>query len=433
VRLSGPAAWSVAASVAHLPTPAVGPIDTTLLDPALPATVLLFAAPRSFTGEDVAELHVPGSPVLLQMILEQARRAGATAAEPGEFTARAFFNRKLDLTEAEGIAATIHAADAQSLRAAGTLRSGHLHQRIDVFATEIVALLAAIEAGIDFSDEADVTFISPAAAHRRLAGLAAQVHQLRRSALRIDGDTALPKAVLVGLPNVGKSALLNALTGQPRAIISSTAGTTRDRLSAILKTPAGAVELIDLPGAENVANELTAAMMDIRTQAINDADVVIHVIGPDGSLRTALEELVANQSSNEPPFLVVQNKCDLVPARERDPSAWNAFPPRGCVSALTGEGLPELCNAIIRVSQASPIGSAGRVALNLRHRTILQSVAEHLDAAAEISVNPAALTTSPELLAADLRAALDHLGQITGLVSPDDILGHIFSQFCIGK
>jgi len=468
VRLSGPEAWPLAAGLLE-PTLdsatlrlAVPQCQTVMLvNPPVPALLVLFAAPKSFTGQDVAELHVPGAVPLLQQLVERLLRAGARQAGPGEFSARAFFNGKMDLTQAEGIAATIAARNHVELRAATALREGHLHEQIASLSNAVANLLALIEAGIDFSDEPGVSFVTAEATGVRLRQLGQSLHDTLVHATRVDRLATLPTVVLIGPPNVGKSSLINALTQQDRAIVSPVAGTTRDMLAATLHTESGDVRLLDVPGEEIPTGEVAARMMDARRLALLEADLVVRVIDHTQDPRAA----AAGWADLPAAMLVVQNKADLLaPNRvlpEREPSrdregatnrrlnAARSLPygrgsempqnmatpaePWYQVSAKTGQNIPQLRAVIAQLVARRDTVGAGRMVLNQRHRLILQDVTTALWQAAQHTQDKTTFERSLDLLAADLRHALDLLGQISGTISPDEVLGRVFSTFCVGK
>jgi tRNA modification GTPase len=439
IRLSGPAAWRLAREVVELPAEAGvgyhGNLVLPLLHPSTPfAGVLLFRAPRSFTGEDIAELHMPSAPALVRACIDLLLRRGGSdvrLAGPGEFSARAFLNGKIDLTEAEGIAATIHATSEAQLRAAASLRSGDLHRQIEHAADETANLLARVEAGIDFSDEEGVTFIG---GHDLATALARMVLGLQRwltHAVRVDRLDQLPTVVFVGQPNVGKSSLINALAGRERAITSEIAGTTRDMLSVVIATPQGEVRLIDVPGEEEPTDELRMKMMEARERALLEADLIIEVVADENHVASTL----ADGDRHPADRYLVQNKADLLP-----PDLVRTFEQRPApgklprlVSAKTGLHIEALRETIGNMAYGRAHISAELPAMNQRHRKLLQEAKEALhDAQGWINTENMAATRH-EFVAADLRRALDLLGQITGIISPDEVLGRIFSQFCIGK
>lgn len=435
LRLSGPSAWQAAQALLPALPLATGfhqNLPLPLLHPALPiAAALLFQAPRSFTGEDIAELHLPASPALLAAATDALlRHPTLRNATPGEFSARAFLNGKIDLTEAEGIAATIHATDQRERQAAASLKNGHLHKKIDALTNEIANLLALVEAGIDFSDEEGVSFIDADKVEDTLEQLGEHFDDLLASSLRIDRLHAPPTVAFIGEPNVGKSSLLNALTGLDRSIVSPAPGTTRDILAATLQTPHGDVRLLDLPGNEIPSDELRTKMMDARALALFDADLVIRVVD-----HTSNPASLDGWTQVPGEMISIQNKADLLPPGTLEEGWWlpGTGKPWGSVSAKTGHNIAKLREVIARLTaRHEPVGGHA-IALNQRHRAIFQQTKTTLWTAAGYARDPDTFRRHPELLASHLRHALDLLGQITGAISPDQILGRIFSTFCIGK
>ncbi len=433
VRLSGPDSWQIAGSQVTL---AAVPqarrwLAAKLLHPPIAAGLILFKSPHSFTGEDSAELHLPGGAALAQMVLDAVLAAGARQAEPGEFSARAFFHGKCDLTEAEGIAATIGAENERQLRAAAALRDGALHRWCQTLCDRLGDMLALVEAGIDFSDEPDVSFISPAELQRQIAAIAADIARAQSHAVQWESLDMLPAVVLLGRPNVGKSSLLNALAGHDRAIVSPIAGTTRDAVATVIQTPAGPVRLVDAAGIEESPTALATLMNDARSTAIARADCVVVVT--DGTEDQPALNLLANTAEvSGLATLWVRNKCDQ-PAGTANTAEVSA--PVACLrtSALAHIGLNELRTAIGRaITNAS--GAAATLTLNRRHRQWLAAATSALHSAQQmLAGNPESALRYPELIASDLRLALDAVGNISGIVSPDEVLGKIFSSFCIGK
>jgi tRNA modification GTPase len=430
VRASGAAAHAIASRLSGLLPPDGAGIalrrSLTFAGFSLPGCwVYLFRAPRSYTGEDLAEFHVPGNPLVARMLLDDIlRHREARQAEPGEFTARAYFNGRLDLAEAEGVAATIAAAGEAELRAARQLRAGELSRRLRPAMDLIAETAALVEVGIDFSDE-DVTFLSPEqladrvdAADRMLAELVAQSGRFERLVHE-------PSFVLIGRPNAGKSTLLNALARQARAVVSPVAGTTRDVLSAEVALEHGIVRVLDVAGLEVVpvtvsdASPQADVVRQMHSRALAAAECADFVV------------LVQDVTDPRPPpdfaresDLRVLTKADLAHTTPTERAAPGAL----LVSAASGQNLDRLRGAMNQIAFAATFGApASGVALTSRH---LSAIAE---ARAALHRARAAAGGGAELAALELREALDALGRVLGRVSPDDLLGQVFSSFCIGK
>lgn len=428
IRLSGPAAWEIVAAAVKPAPPAYAKISYhTLTVAAAPTMVILFAAPASFTGEHIAELHLPGSPALLRMVTQQLLAAGARQAEPGEFTARAFYHGKMDLTQAEGIAATISAGNNRQLRAAAALRDGALHAWCDDLAEGLADVLALLEAGIDFSDEPGVSFIDAATMRHRIASMIGRINSLQRHAVRWELLDTLPLVALVGRPNVGKSSLLNRLAGVHRAIVSPQAGATRDQVGITIAGRRGLIRLVDTAGIDSAATPLTTAMATARCAAVKQADLVLLVTDPtDTPESVAL--LMKQLPASHPQTLTVLNKCDLIASS----APLHAEADVCVVSALAGHGIAALqqrMDALLDDGEATAVHST---TLNARHQILLDEASAALERAMAFAHDDA-LVLHAELLASELRQALDALGGISGHINSDDVLGRVFGKFCIGK
>lgn len=429
IRLSGPQSWAIAQSVLR-PMAPIRPycwIDAWIEDPALPVGLMLFQTPRSFTGQDIAELHIPGSPALLAMTMQKFLTNGARQAEGGEFSARAFLNGKLDLTEAEGIAATIAARSDHQLRAAASLRQGSLHRWVQQQADNLADLLAMVEAGIDFSDEPGVSFIALDQLQQRLDDISCAMQALESRSVSWEALPAMPTVIMLGRPNVGKSSLLNAISGQQRAIVSPVAGTTRDALSVEISDASRSVRLVDAAGVETDLTPMADLMNDARRQTLLRADVILLVIDhtdTDGSLQALLGEVQDIHVWK----IIVRNKSDLSAGLRASPAAIPL--PWISASAKTGDSLPALRTMLFDYAHRQAPVTEDCLTLNSRHQVLLRQASAAVQRAGEILASSGQF---PELLAADLRAALDDLGAISGTISSDDVLGRIFSSFCIGK
>ena len=375
-----------------------------------PAILLLFEQGKSYTGEESAELHVPGNPLLARLTLEQLYAAGAKPAEPGEFTARAFFNGRLDLTEAEGVASTIGATSQRELDAARRLGAGELTRRLHPIIDTLTQTVALVEAGIDFSEE-EIRFIAPGQVRQRASAIAEELGQLLSASGSFERLAHEPQIVLCGRANAGKSTLLNALAGRQRAVVSPVAGTTRDLLSAEVQLQRGMVRVVDTAGLESeIEGQGTIAqqMRERALQAIAQADLV--VLAHEGG--DAHDPLTLSRQAD----LVVMTKCDLQTSHKSQGMA---------VSAVTGDGMNTLRQRLDELAFGA--GGEETLALNARHVRQIRLAMDDLNALTQRNLN------EEELMAEHLRAASDALGEITGLVSTDDLLDRIFSSFCIGK
>lgn len=388
---------------------------------------LVFPGPRSYTGEDSAEIQLPGNPALLERVIEALLQSGrvrgidARRAEAGEFSARAFLNGRMSLTAAEGVAATIAARSDAQLRAARLLAGGRLGGLARELGDSIAGTLALVEAGIDFSDQEDVVPIAPGILVRRLVPPRDHVDRVLDRSVGSEQLDAIPRVVLTGVPNAGKSTLFNALLGHTRAVVSEVAGTTRDVLTEPLTidTPDGTAEvmLVDLAGSAAAESSLDEQMQSVAGQAIAGADLLLHCV-PAG----ARADTPPVPPDNE---ILVRTKCDLAQARGG-----------GGVCALTGGGLDRLRDIIAEhLADRAVSLAADALALRPRHEAALRSARRNLQDAIDL-VEPAGcarILPQPELVAASLRLALDDLAALAGDISPDDVLGRIFSTFCVGK
>ncbi len=426
VRLSGPEAHALARTVAP-DLPASGrrarwaAVTLRLPEwPAAPAEAVLFTGPRSYTGEDVVELWVPGAPPLLRAALARLKQAGARLADPGEFTRRAFLNGRLDLTQAEAVLALTTSGDGQVARAALRALEGGTRGPIDAVKEQLLQLMAHLEAAIDFSEE-DLDLAAPADLAARAAAADQVLADLQQACARRPGRAERPVVVLRGPANAGKSSLFNRLTrraGAPdAALVSDVAGTTRDVVAASWQAPGvGEVRLLDTAGDKETAGPVEARALAAAGEATASADLVLVVVDARDPAAAA-PFLAAGR-----PTQVVLNKLDLLA---------EASVPAGAlaVSARTGAGVAALAAAVaaaITGDAPAPelLGSARQDALLRAARAALSRAHRQLT-----GTDPA----RAELAAADLGDALDALGQLTGALTTEDVLDRLFASFCVGK
>jgi tRNA modification GTPase len=418
VRLSGPATEAIARGMlGSLPEPRVATFRRfrnaarESLDEGL---ALYFPAPASFTGESVLELHGHGGPVPVSLIIDAAVELGARLAEPGEFSKRAFLNGKLDLAQAEAVADLIESGTAQAARAALRSLTGVFSAAVNTLAEKLVRLRMHVEAAIDFPEE-EIDFLSDDALLRQLDdcqrafdGLLAETRQGR---LLRDGY----QVVIVGKPNAGKSSLLNLLSGQDAAIVTEVAGTTRDVLREQIDIDGLAVELVDTAGLRNDPDRIEAEGIRRAREALERADAALWIqdaSDAEQALREALPDGL--------PVTVVHNKIDVTGDAPglRDGEVW--------MSAQTGEGVDALRRCI---RELAGYEGEGTFTARRRHIRALTEAAEHFATGCRALRERKA----GEILAEELRLSQQALGAITGAVTADDLLGEIFSAFCIGK
>jgi tRNA modification GTPase len=377
-----------------------------------------FVAPRSFTREDVVEIHLPGSAPLVREAVERCLARGARMAEPGEFTRRAFLNGRLDLAQAEAVLDLITARDENEVRAAAAQLRGAFSRRVRAIESAVLDLCAEAEAAIDFVDQ-DIEIIGTDAVARRAGEWGRRLAELIASTRARRVASGKPTVFLVGPPNAGKSALFNRLGG--RAIVSEVAGTTRDVISAEV----GAVRLCDAPGLWDAEGEVDAEAARRAGEEAEQSDLWLFVVdaGDPGPA-----EALAERARGRPALLVL-NKVDRVP---KGLDLRRKFPigEALCTSALTGEGVPEL-QARLQAWAASrgQEGVEARFHVSLGQMERLREAELALQRAAQA----AAQGLGMEFVSVDLRAALMALGAVTGRQANDDLLDRIFSRFCLGK
>lgn len=388
---------------------------------------LWFVGPRSFTGEDVLELHGHGGPVVLRGVLERCLALGARLAEPGEFTRRAFVNDRIDLAQAEAIADLIDAASEQAARGALRSLSGEFSAAVDRVADALLDLRILVEATLDFPEEDGVDFLAESDALQRLATVRSELAAVFRAARQGSALREGLVVVLAGAPNVGKSSLLNRLAGDEVAIVTEHPGTTRDTVRQTIVVEGLPIHLVDTAGLRDSDDPVEQLGMQRTRDALARADLVISVSAADAVEGEALLSSVAARALEALPASVarlqVVNKIDLTGEAAAESDGAGGWTIR--LSALTGEGIDHLRAALLRLGGQTETGE-GVFLARTRHLAALQAAERHLNAAAEGRL-PA------DLLAEELRLAHEALGSIVGRVTPDALLGEIFGRFCIGK
>ena len=394
---------------------------------------IYFVGPASFTGEDILELQCHGGPHLLALVmkrcLELGRDEGLVIAEPGEFTLRSYLNNKIDLAQAEAIADLIDAQSEAAVRGAARSLQGVFSSDVTDLIEEITQLRILVESTLDFPEE-EIEFLENAHARRRLSAVSVKLRSLRegakQGAILRDGI----QLVLVGAPNVGKSSLLNRLAGEDVAIVTPIAGTTRDRIKESISIDGVPMHIIDTAGLRETDDLVESKGIERSWEAIRLADLVVFLKDPNATSTDALisDDLKAQIVRELPPkcpVLEVTNKADLVASEFKNSTAQNAL----FISAKTGEGIPLLKDKILEIAGwGAP--QEGAILARRRHLDCLERAAEHVKKSELFAEDG---NGSLELFAEELRLAQDHLGQITGKLLPDELLGKIFSQFCIGK
>ena len=426
VRVSGPGTTGIATSViSKLPPPRLATLTKfrdergEALDSGL---ALYFPAPNSYTGEDVLELHGHGGAVVVDLLLKRILALGARMARPGEFSERAFLNGKMDLLQAEAVADLIDSASETAARSALRSLSGRFSDELHRIVEGLVAVRAYVEVALDFPEE-EVDYLADEALARRLQALADDLERLvadtRQANLLRDGV----KVVLIGPPNAGKSSLLNSLAQTDRAIVSPVPGTTRDTVELTIQIDGLPVHLVDTAGLREAGEEVEQEGMRRARQAVREADIAVLVV-EDGS-SPAIDAYLA-EIPREVRAVVAWNKIDLTGS---PPTAELASTPAQLkLSVKTGAGLPQLEQFLKSAMGFQAAGESPYIARR-RHLEAIEAARRHFQNA------QAAMRArrSGELLAEDLRLAQRYLGEITGEVTTEDLLGRIFSEFCIGK
>lgn len=444
VRLSGPDAFCIAdgmirsdpgSSLRNVPGYSRRKVE---IEPEpgarVPAMVYVFRGPRSYTRQDVVEFYTIGSPPLLEWLCDAAIERGAVRAAPGEFTARAYLLGAMDLGTAEAVAGVIRAESDVQLRAARRMADGVLQVRMAGLLDRLGDLLALVEAGIDFADE-PIEFIAPSELAGRLGAVHAELSYLSRQSVSVEGLNALPHVLLLGPPNAGKSSLMNRLSGTDRAICSAVAGTTRDLLSAPVRLGAVEAILLDSAGVDESADEVLEAARAMTRAAARSVDLVCLVLDITAATGESTAFLLPRDS---PPAVVVLNKCDLVGHAQRSEMERAVTSrlslPVCTISAVDGTGLDRLGEVLTsRLGESAMTVGREALFMSRRQAAAISSAAEALNRAGQLLADGESTGDRADLLAFEMRDALDHLGTVCGSVTTEDLLSRVFSQFCIGK
>ena len=383
--------------------------------------VLYFPAPHSYTGEDVLELQGHGGPVVMQMLVRRCLELGARLAEPGEFTRRAFLNDKLDLAQAEAVADLIEASTDAAARSAIRSLSGEFSRAVLGLVEQLISLRLLVEGTLDFPEE-EINFLQQGDVAGQLGGLIAAIDRLlsgaRQGSLLRNGL----HVVLAGQPNVGKSSLLNRLAGEERAIVTPVPGTTRDALRETIQVQGIPLHIVDTAGLRESEDEIERLGIARSWREIERADVVLHMLDAREGM-TGADRAIATRLPGDVERIVLLNKSDLAgraPGRESSGGQVALW-----ISAKNGDGMAQLEEELLRVAGWHP-GAEGIFLARERHLQALQDARDHLLLAE-------ARQRQLELFAEELRLAQESLGSVTGEFTPDDLLGEIFSRFCIGK
>lgn len=424
VRISGPLTTTIASAIlkqslipraaTYLPFYAG---DDTVIDEGL---AIYFPNPHSFTGEDVLELQGHGGPVVVDMILQRVLQLGARLARPGEFSERAFLNDKMDLAQAEAIADLIDASSSQAARLALRSLQGEFSREVQAITEKIIQLRIYIEAAIDFTDE-EIDFLADAALTRQMQSIIDDLRQIQRHARQGSFLREGITTVIAGAPNVGKSSLLNKLSGKDLAIVTDIPGTTRDVLRDYILIDDMPMHIVDTAGLRDSDDVVEREGMRRAHQEMKNADLVLYL--QDASQQDV--PVMLPDAAKQCPVIVVRNKIDLT---SQQPAVIDGEMLSVTLSAKTGVGIDLLKQQIKKAvgfeQQAEGIYLARR-----RHLDALARAAEHVQQAHE----QLSSAKAGELAAEDLRLAQHAMSEITGEFTSDDLLGRIFSSFCIGK
>ena len=425
VRVSGPLSQAIANRIlGHCPAPrhaAYLPFldeNQQLIDRGI---AIFYPNPNSYTGEDVLELQAHGGTALMQLILARCIALGARQAEPGEFTRRAYLNDKMDLAQAEAVADVINASTIEAARSAVRSLSGEFSNSINQVLAKLVNLRMYVEACLDFPDE-EIDFITQGKVSEKLVDVARELNTVFAKAKQGSILREGIHVVLIGQPNVGKSSLMNALAGEEVAIVTAIAGTTRDTIKSAVQIKGVPLHIIDTAGLRETDDEVEKFGILRTWRATETADIALLLIDTAHGI-TEVEKSILDRLPQEIAKIWVHNKIDV--SRETPEIREMDIETHIYLSAKTGQGLDLLKTQLLKQVGYQAIGEGAFMA-RTRHLQALTQVNQHLQNAS-LQIN------SAELLAEELRLAQESLSNITGEFTPDDLLGEIFSKFCIGK
>jgi tRNA modification GTPase len=434
VRLSGPEATGIAEPMLRLRNPLAHAqarfadlLDLDTQEKLDEAVVTFFAAPNSYTGEDVVEVAAHGSPVILETLVRQALAGGARLAAPGEFTQRAFLSGRIDLIQAEAVHDLIEAQTLYQARVAAQQLHGALSRRIKPIKEGLVALIALLEAGIDFAED-DIDVLPGSEILKSVGEIRAQLQPVADSFARGRIVQEGLMLAIVGRPNAGKSSLFNRIVQRERAIVTATPGTTRDLVTERVSLGGIPVELVDTAGMREASDEAEQIGIRKSREALADADMVLMVLDATAAPGHGELELLATLAQRR--ALVVVNKSDLAqPSSAMEEALAGIGLPVVHTSALSGQGVDELKKRMLALVGERAVETESGMLTSLRQYQAVSGTLEGLAAAAAA----AGQDIPHEMVLLDLYGALRHLDSLTGETTSDDILNLIFSTFCIGK
>lgn len=432
VRVSGPKAARIAEAVlGKLPAPRYAHYGDFLgsegqvLDQGI---ALYFPNPNSFTGEDVLELQGHGGPVILQWLLERVVQLGARLAEPGEFSKQAFLNDKLDLAQAEAIADLIDASSQQAAKSALRSLQGDFSNQVNDLVEQLIQLRIFVEAAIDFPEE-EIDFLSDGKVAGQLQHILDQLHRVFASAQQGVLLREGMSVVILGRPNAGKSSLLNALSGRESAIVTDIAGTTRDIVKEEIQIDGMPLHILDTAGVREAKDQVEQIGIQRAWQAIENADRILVMVQADETIHPD-DQAILDKMPEQIPVTLIHNKIDLI---EKAPGLVENSPEKGVQSELWISAKQQLGLALLKQHLKTEMGFAqteeGVFMARKRHLDALQMALHYVETGQQQLEGFAA----GELLAEDLRQAQNALSEITGQFTSDDLLGRIFTSFCIGK